>query len=155
MKTGTAFNLFMLTFAIAGLILVAGNGFAQQKPAGEEKEKKTITIRVTTEADGKVVKIDTTFVAEGEFDEEAFLKQHGIEMKEQEMKMVQHEKQMQEHEMQMKQNQKEFQKQVMITSDKNFVSEGLSGKPIQKFDYLFLCSVFGDITGVNQNCSSG
>jgi hypothetical protein len=63
---------------MAGLILLPSNSSAQQKPADKENGKKTITIKVTTETDGKVVKIDTTFVAEGDFDEDAFLKEKGI-----------------------------------------------------------------------------
>lgn len=78
MKTGTTFSFFMFVFAIAGFTLFAENGFAQQKPAGKEKEKKTITIHITSETDGKVVKMDTTFVTEGNFDEDTFLKEKGI-----------------------------------------------------------------------------
>ncbi len=73
MKTGTKINFLMLSLALAGFMLLSQGSFAQLKPGGKGEGKKTVTVRITTETDGKVVKIDTTFVTEGNFDEDAFL----------------------------------------------------------------------------------
>lgn len=53
---------------------------AQQKPSEPARDKKTISIQVTKEINGKIEKIDTTFVTTGDFDTDAFLKEKGISL---------------------------------------------------------------------------
>jgi hypothetical protein len=59
-------------------ILFSGNSIAQQKPAEQAPGKKTITIHVTQNTDGKTIVIDTTIVTSGDFDEDAFLEEKGV-----------------------------------------------------------------------------
>jgi hypothetical protein len=74
----TRFSFFLLSCVFAGLILISGNSFAQQKSDDQAKSKKTITIHVTKEVDGNTVIIDTTVVTDGDFDADAYLEQKGI-----------------------------------------------------------------------------
>jgi hypothetical protein len=76
MKTRATF--FLLSFTTAGFILAAGNSFAQQKSDGQANVKKTITIHVTKEVDGKTMVADTTIVTDGDFDTDAFLEKKGV-----------------------------------------------------------------------------
>ena len=66
MKTRTTFIL--LSFAATGLILFGGNCFAQQKSDDQAKAKKTYTIHITKEVDGKTIVVDTTVVTNADFD---------------------------------------------------------------------------------------
>ncbi len=79
MLTKTTSRLILLSFALAGFILLSGSSFAQQKSDEQAKGKKTITIHVTKEVDGNVVVIDTTVVTDGDFDADAFLAEKGID----------------------------------------------------------------------------
>jgi hypothetical protein len=76
MKTRATF--FLLSFTTAGFILAAGNSFAQQKSDDQAIVKKTITIHVTKEVDGKTMVVDTTVVTDGDFDTDAYLEKKGV-----------------------------------------------------------------------------
>lgn len=78
MKTRLIFRSFLLTAALTGFVLLSGPIFAQQKPDNQGKEKKTITIHVTTEANGITVVTDTTVVTTGDFDAGAFIEEKGL-----------------------------------------------------------------------------
>jgi hypothetical protein len=78
MKTITIKSFFLLAFAAAGLLLLPGRSFAQQKTEDQAKSKKTITIHITKEVDGNTVVIDTTVVTDGDFDADAFLEEKGV-----------------------------------------------------------------------------
>lgn len=77
MKTSLTIQPFLLAVALTGFVLLSGHAFAQQKPDDQHKEKKTVTIHVTTEADGITVVTDTTIVITGDFDADAFLDEKG------------------------------------------------------------------------------
>jgi hypothetical protein len=76
MKINAAF--LPITFTIAGFLLFSVSSFAQQKSDNQAKGKKTITIHVTKEVDGNTIVIDTTIVADGDFDTDAFLEEKGV-----------------------------------------------------------------------------
>lgn len=78
MKTLTSSRFFKFLFTLAGFILLASFGFAQQKSDDQSKGKKTITIHVTKEVDGNIEVIDTTVVTDGDFDADAFLEEKGV-----------------------------------------------------------------------------
>jgi hypothetical protein len=79
MKNKSSFNFTRLTFSfLAGMFLLSGYGFAQDKAGSQPKEKKTITIHVTKEDDGKITVIDTTVVTDTDFDADAFLLEKGV-----------------------------------------------------------------------------
>jgi hypothetical protein len=79
MKNKSNFHFARLAFSIlAGLLLLSGYSFAQDKTGAQPKEKKTITIHVTKEDDGKITVIDTTVVTDTDFDADAFLLEKGV-----------------------------------------------------------------------------
>jgi hypothetical protein len=79
MKNKSSFHFTWLTFSfLAGMLLLSGYGFAQDKAGSQPKEKKTITIHVTKEDDGKITVIDTTVVTDTDFDADAFLLEKGV-----------------------------------------------------------------------------
>ena len=78
MKTRFTYRYFLLSVSLSGFILFAGSSFAQQKPDGQAPGKKTITIHVTQNTDGKTIVTDTTVVTDGNFDADAFLKEKGV-----------------------------------------------------------------------------
>jgi hypothetical protein len=78
MTTKITGKYFLLIFAIVGLLILSGSSFAQQKTGEQVTTKKTITIHVTKEVDGKTTVIDTTVVTDGDFDADAFLEEKGI-----------------------------------------------------------------------------
>ncbi|MEI6061523.1 MAG: hypothetical protein WCR72_12500 [Bacteroidota bacterium] len=78
MKTRPIFHVFFLPMLFTGLVLLSGQGFAQQKAADQAAAKKTITIHVTKEVDGHTTVIDTTVITEGDFDADAFLQEKGV-----------------------------------------------------------------------------
>ncbi len=78
MKTGTKINFLFPSLALAGFLLLSTGGFAQQNAGDKENGRKTVTVRITTETDGKVVKTDTTYVTEGNFEEDASLMEQKV-----------------------------------------------------------------------------
>jgi hypothetical protein len=78
MKTKIPYHFFLLSSAFVGFLLLPSAGFAQQKSGEKAKEKKTITIHVTQEENGKVTKIDTTIVTDGDFDADAYIRKEGV-----------------------------------------------------------------------------
>lgn len=78
MKNRFTYRYFLLSVALSGLILFSGSSIAQQKPAEPAPGKKTITIHVTQNSDGKTMVIDTTVVTSGDFDADAFLEEKGV-----------------------------------------------------------------------------
>lgn len=86
MKPLTCTHKVLLAFVL--FTFIAGNSIAQQKNTDPAKGKKTITIHVTKEADGNTIQIDTTFVANGDFDTDTFLQEKGITLDEEAGKSV-------------------------------------------------------------------
>lgn len=78
MKINSTYRNFLLTAGIAGCIMFAGSGFAQQKTQDQGNSKKTITIHVTKEANGSTIVIDTTVITDGDFDADAYLEKKGV-----------------------------------------------------------------------------
>jgi hypothetical protein len=78
MKNKFTFHYLVSLIALSGFILFTGNSFAQQKPEAQAPVKKTITIHVTQNTDGKTIVTDTTIVTDGNFDADAFLKEKGV-----------------------------------------------------------------------------
>ena len=79
MKNKSTLHFSRLAFSmLTGMLLLSGYGFAQVKAASQPKEKKTITIHVTKEDDGKITVIDTTVVTDTDFDADAFLLKKGV-----------------------------------------------------------------------------
>jgi len=78
MKTKTVNSFLQISFTIAGLMLLAGSSFAQQKSEEKTNAKKTITIHVTKDVDGHTTVIDTTIVTTEDFDADAFLQEKGV-----------------------------------------------------------------------------
>lgn len=78
MKTKITGPHLLVSSALAGFMLLAGSSMAQQKPAAAPDAKKTITIHVVKEVDGKKIVIDTTMVTSSDFDADSFLHEKGI-----------------------------------------------------------------------------
>jgi hypothetical protein len=78
MKTKITYRFFLLSSAFVGFLLLSSAGYAQQKSGEKAKEKKTITIHVTQEENGKVTVIDTTVVTDGDFDADAYIRKEGV-----------------------------------------------------------------------------
>jgi hypothetical protein len=78
MKTKTVNSFLLISFTIAGFILLSASSFAQQKSEDQPNAKKTITIHVTKDVDGHTTVIDTTIVTTGDFDADAFLQEKGV-----------------------------------------------------------------------------
>ena len=69
---------FLLSCLASAFLLIPSTGVAQEKTEDQPQGKKTITIHVTKEVDGKTMVIDTTVVTDGEFDADAFLAEKGV-----------------------------------------------------------------------------
>lgn len=78
MNTKSIPALSLLSFAAAIFLLLPFSSYAQQKQEDQANDKKTITIHITKEVDGKTVVIDTTVVTDGDFDADAFLEEKGV-----------------------------------------------------------------------------
>jgi len=78
MRTISSQLILLLTCLAAIFLLIPSTGVAQEKPGDQPQGKKTITIHVTKEVDGKTMVIDTTVVTDGEFDADAFLAEKGV-----------------------------------------------------------------------------
>lgn len=78
MKNLTSRTFFLISCVGAVFLLLPAMSFAQEKTDNQQQAKKTITIHVTKEVDGKTMVIDTTVVTDGEFDADAFLAEKGV-----------------------------------------------------------------------------
>lgn len=78
MRNVTSRSLFLISCVGAVFLLLPVLSLAQEKTENQPQGKKTITIHVTKEVDGKTMVIDTTVVTDGEFDADAFLAEKGV-----------------------------------------------------------------------------
>jgi hypothetical protein len=78
MKTHSTKRSIIAAIILTGFIMISGSSFAQQESDNKPATKKTITIHVTKEVNGKTTVIDTTVVTDGDFDADAFLAEKGV-----------------------------------------------------------------------------
>jgi hypothetical protein len=78
MRTIPSRLIFLLSCLATSFLLIPATVVAQAKAGDQPQSKKTITIHVTKEVDGKTMVIDTTVVTDGEFDADAFLAEKGV-----------------------------------------------------------------------------
>jgi len=91
MKNTSTFRFRMLVTIIV-FLLSATTGYSQQKHEDQATNKKTFTIHVTQEVDGKTVVLDTTIVTADDFDVDGFLQEKGLKEEiEEEMKKAENE----------------------------------------------------------------